>query len=110
MYRTCAFAGCDIAVRTMRDTPHRPNGTTSAPPTSPTSSHSARRHHHVVHDGWQLHLAPDRTLTITQPDGNVYATAPTHIRVAGTDAEPDDPVEGRRRQPEHQTKNRNLVS
>ena len=28
------------------------------------------RHHHLVHEGgWQLHLAADRTLTTTRPDG-----------------------------------------
>ena len=35
------------------------------------------RHHHRVHDdGWQLHLAADRTLTITYPDGDVRITGP----------------------------------
>jgi hypothetical protein len=35
------------------------------------------RHHHRVHDdGWQLHLASDRTLTITYPDGSVRITGP----------------------------------
>ena len=33
------------------------------------------RHHHLVHEGrWTLHLAPDRTLTVTRPDG----TTDTH--------------------------------
>lgn len=35
------------------------------------------RHHHRVHDdGWLLHLADDRTLTITYPDGDVRITGP----------------------------------
>ena len=32
------------------------------------------RHHHVVHElGWSIHLEPDRTLVIVQPDGNEFA-------------------------------------
>jgi hypothetical protein len=41
------------------------------------------RHHHRVHDdGWQLSLDPDRTLTITYPDGSVQTTGPPS-RLAG---------------------------
>lgn len=41
------------------------------------------KHHHLVHEGgWQLHLAPDRTLTVTQPGGNITATGPPTIRAA----------------------------
>jgi len=34
------------------------------------------RHHHLVHEfGWRLDLHPDnRTLVITRPDGQVFAT------------------------------------
>jgi hypothetical protein len=39
------------------------------------------RHHHLVHDlGWHLHLAPDRTLTITPPSG----TPPSGTPPSGT--------------------------
>lgn len=41
------------------------------------------KHHHLVHEGgWQLHLAADRTLTVTQPGGNQFATGPPTIRAA----------------------------
>lgn len=41
------------------------------------------RHHHLVHEGgWQLHLAPDRTLTVTRPDGHVFTTGPPRARAA----------------------------
>jgi len=41
------------------------------------------RHHKLIHyDGWQLHLAPDRTLTITLPDGTVRVHAPPRARAA----------------------------
>lgn len=35
------------------------------------------RHHHLVHEGgWTLHLAPDRTLTITRPGGTISTHGP----------------------------------
>jgi hypothetical protein len=41
------------------------------------------RHHHLVHEGgWQLHLAPDRTLTITRPGGNTSTHGPPLARAA----------------------------
>ena len=41
------------------------------------------RHHTLVHTGgWQLHLAPDRTLTITHPDRTTMTTGPPHRRAA----------------------------
>ncbi len=41
------------------------------------------RHHHLAHEGgWQLHLATDRTLTVTQPGGNITTTGPPTIRAA----------------------------
>lgn len=41
------------------------------------------RHHHLAHEGgWQLHLAPDRTLTITRPDGHVSVHGPPRVRAA----------------------------
>jgi hypothetical protein len=41
------------------------------------------KHHHLVHEGgWQLHLAPDRSLTITQPGGIVTTNGPPTIRAA----------------------------
>jgi hypothetical protein len=36
-----------------------------------------RRHHHLVHEGgWKLHLAVDRTLTVTKPDGTTIHAHP----------------------------------
>ena len=41
------------------------------------------RHHHLVHEGgWQLHLAADRTLTITRPDGITNTHDPPTARAA----------------------------
>jgi len=42
-----------------------------------------KKHHHLVHEGgWQLHLAPDRTLTVTQPGGTTSTNGPPTIRAA----------------------------
>ena len=39
------------------------------------------RHHHLVHEQrWRLELAPDRQLTIRQPDGTIYAIEAVQIR------------------------------
>ncbi|MCE9622485.1 MAG: HNH endonuclease, partial [Actinomycetia bacterium] len=41
------------------------------------------KHHHLVHEGgWHLHLTPNRTLTITQPDGAIRTIGPPTIRAA----------------------------
>ena len=40
-------------------------------------------HHHLVHEGgWILHLAPDRTLTVTLPDGTVQIHGPPQASAA----------------------------
>ncbi|MBI4883002.1 MAG: DUF222 domain-containing protein [Actinobacteria bacterium] len=41
------------------------------------------RHHHLVHEGgWQLHLAPNRTLTTTLPDQTTMTHAPPNAHAA----------------------------
>jgi hypothetical protein len=41
------------------------------------------RHHHLVHEGsWKLHLAADRTLTITRPDGHISIHDPPRTLAA----------------------------
>ena len=73
MYRCCAFAGCDVAFdrcEMHHIVPWELGGPTDLSNLVPICS----RHHHVVHEGgWALHLAPDRELTITQPDGREFA-------------------------------------
>lgn len=40
-------------------------------------------HHHLVHEGgWQLHLAPDRTLTTTLPDQTTMTNGPPRTAAA----------------------------
>ena len=41
------------------------------------------KHHHYSHEGgWHLSLAPDRTLTITQPDGTTQCHSPPNTLAA----------------------------
>lgn len=79
MYRTCAFHGCDVQFNRCEIHHIREwdlGGGTDLDNLLPLCS----RHHHVVHEGgWDLHLAPDRTLTIRQPDRSVFATVPLRI-------------------------------
>jgi hypothetical protein len=75
IYRSCGFPGCDVGFwkcEIHHIVPWELGGATDLANMIPTCS----RHHHVIHEGgWQLHLAPDRTLTITQPNGQNYGTA-----------------------------------
>ena len=79
MYRTCAFHGCDITFNRCEIHHIRPweiGGLTDLDNLLPLCS----RHHHLVHEAqWTLQLAPDRTLTIRQPNGQTYATVPIQI-------------------------------
>src|SRR3954447_4870423 len=80
LYRTCAFAGCDTPYARCEIhhlIPWELGGRTDLHNLLPL----CRRHHHLVHElGWRLELAPDRELTIRQPDGTVYAVEPIQIR------------------------------
>jgi hypothetical protein len=75
IYRSCGFPGCDVGFwkcEIHHILPWELGGATDLANMLPICS----RHHHVIHEGgWQLHLAPDRTLTITQPNGQDYGTA-----------------------------------
>ncbi|WP_166657367.1 HNH endonuclease signature motif containing protein [Ilumatobacter fluminis] len=86
MYRTCGFGDCDVAFdrcEMHHIVPWEHGGSTDLDNLIPLCS----RHHHVVHEGgWQLELADDRTLTVRQPDGQVF-----------TVSEPDVPPQRRRR-------------
>lgn len=75
MYPSCAFHGCDVAFNRCEIHhlhPFELGGATDLADLIPLCS----RHHHVIHEpGWELHLAPDRTLTIHR-FGDVFATVP----------------------------------
>jgi Domain of unknown function (DUF222) len=79
MYRTCAIAGCEAPFDRCEIHHidwYEHGGPTDIANLLPVCS----RHHHLVHEGcFSLRLAPDRTLTVTQPDGTVYSTSrPEH--------------------------------
>ena len=83
MYRTCALDGCEAPfhrceIHHARDWNHgHPTDLANLLPV-------CSRHHHQIHaQHWQLHLAPDRTLTITDPHGDfVMRTRPDMPRPA----------------------------
>ncbi len=76
LYRGCGVPGCDVTfdrckIHHIRWWRH--GGVTDLANLLPL----CHRHHHLVHDGgWQLHLGPNRELTVTTPSGRVMTTGP----------------------------------
>jgi hypothetical protein len=82
MYATCAIPGCCVAfddTRMHHVTYWTDGGRTDLDNFVPV----CHRHHHLVHEGgWKLHLAADRVLTITLPDGTTRANPPPYSSAA----------------------------
>jgi hypothetical protein len=80
MYRTCAHPDCDIAFdhcRIHHVIAWERFGPTDLDNLLPLCS----RHHHLVHEGrWTLTMTPDRTITLTRPDGTLHHHGPTNDR------------------------------
>jgi hypothetical protein len=80
IYRSCAFGDCETPFARCEIhhlVPWEIGGLTDLANLLPLCA----RHHHLVHElGWRLELAPDRQLTIRQPDGTIFATAEPQIR------------------------------
>ena len=105
MYRTCGFADCDVPFERCEMhhiIPWEHGGPTDLDNLIPLCS----RHHHVVHEGgWELELAVDRTLTIRQPDGQIFTRSgpdvPPQRRGGGREGRDRqrDPDRMRERQP-----------
>jgi hypothetical protein len=76
LYRGCAIPGCCVAwdhVVIHHLQFYRNGGTTNIDNLLPLCS----KHHRLAHEGgWQLTLAADRSLTITQPDGTSKCHSP----------------------------------
>ena len=77
MYETCVIPDC--SVRSRHCEPHhvalwtKHHGPTDIDNLVPVCS----RHHHAVHEGgWHLVLHPDRSLTVTYPDGTIRTNGP----------------------------------
>ena len=82
LHSTCAIPGCRVQfeqcnIHHVKWWEH--GGLTDLANLMPVCS----KHHHCIHDGgWDAHLAPDRTLTITHPDGSTMTTGPPKRRAA----------------------------
>ena len=80
IYRNCAFASCETPFTRCEIhhlVPWEIGGRTDLANLLPLCA----RHHHLVHEQhWRLELAPDRELTIRQPDGAIFAVEPIQIR------------------------------
>ena len=82
IYATCAIPGCSVRfdhckIHHVKWWEH--GGLTDVANLLPVCS----KHHHCIHDGgWEVHLARDRTLTITQPDNSTMTTGPPKRRAA----------------------------
>ena len=99
MYRTCGFAGCDVPFdrcEMHHIIPWEQGGPTDLDNLIPLCS----RHHHVVHEGgWTLELSPDRTLTIRQPDGQIFTVSEPDVPPRRRRPPDDDRERVRERQP-----------
>ena len=79
IYRNCAFAGCDVGFDRC-EIHHLKEWTDSGQTDLANLLPICSRHHHLIHEGgWTVQLAPDRNLTIRQPDGELFAECPIQI-------------------------------
>jgi hypothetical protein len=75
MYRTCAAGGCDVPFDRC-EIHHIWESERLGPTDLANMLPLCSRHHHLTHDlGWRLHLAPDRTLTVTGRNGDIVMVA-----------------------------------
>jgi hypothetical protein len=94
LYPTCAIPGCDVRFEhcdihhvTWWEAPGC--GRTDFDNLLPLCS----RHHHATHAAaWHLTLRPDRTLTITYPDGTHHTTTPPRRHPPHTNTEQPTPM------------------
>jgi hypothetical protein len=89
MYRTCGYPGCDTpfeACEVHHVIPYEDGGPTDLLNLLPLCLING--HHHQVHEGgWTLTLSPDRTITLTRPDGTLWFAGSTVDRATkGVDA------------------------
>ncbi|CAN5549187.1 hypothetical protein BH10ACT2_BH10ACT2_24680 [soil metagenome] len=81
-YATCAMPGCSVRFDQCKiHHVHwwRHSGRTDLANLLPVCS----KHHHYIHNGgWEIHLAPDRKLSITQPNNTTMTTGPPKRRAA----------------------------
>lgn len=90
MYRSCGFGDCDVPYSKC-EVHHLiewdDHGNTDLELLYPMCSH----HHHLVHEGgWTLQLDADRTMTIIQPDGEIYMVCQPDSRRRRTTHQTDE--------------------
>ena len=82
LYRTCAVPGCRVPYRRTElhhVDPYQVSKNTNLDNLIPICKH----HHDLIHQhDWHLHLAADRSLTITLPDRTTMSTGPPSRRTA----------------------------
>ncbi len=74
---SCAVPGCCVAFEFTK--PHHVHYWEHGGPTDLDNlvPFCSKHHHHAAHEGgWRLTLQPDRTLTVTFPDGTILTTGP----------------------------------
>jgi hypothetical protein len=82
LYATCAVPGCEVHYRHTK-LHHVHEWEHGGPTDLENLLPLCPQHHGMVHrDGWRVVLGPDRSLTITLPDGTVLATGPPNRKAA----------------------------
>ena len=82
MYRGCAIPGCGAAWDNVT-IHHLKYARNKGPTDIENLIPLCVKHHHYAHEGgWTLSLAPDRTLTITQPGGTTQCNSPPNTLAA----------------------------
>jgi hypothetical protein len=83
MYSTCAWPGCHVPVDRC-EIHHSDDWLGGGPTNLDNLAPICIGHHHLIHDRhWTLTLKPNRTITITRPDGTHHHTGTTTNRMAG---------------------------
>jgi hypothetical protein len=73
MYASCAYPGCMVGFGHCKIHHTREWARHGGPTDLEWLVPLCDRHHHVVHEGgWRLEVHPDRTITVTRPDGEVH--------------------------------------
>jgi hypothetical protein len=77
MYGNCGWPGCHVAFQHCR-IHHLDDWTNGGDTNLDNLIGLCSTHHHLVHEGgWTLTMRPDRTITLTRPDGTLHYHGPS---------------------------------